>query len=179
MTGTWDPPGIRGWVYGCQGHTADARQILVTAVAKDSPADGIPNSGDVVLGIGGGKFSGDACIQFASAITAAEEKSGLLRLIRWREGQSAKVDLKLPVLGAYSGTAPYGCPKSKAVFERGCRLIAKEGLKQADIPIDLNALALLASGNREYQPMLADYAKKVAASLHPGMQTWDYGYGNL
>jgi hypothetical protein len=173
------PTGIRGWVYGRQGHTADARQILVTAVVKASPADGILNSGDVILGAGGGNFSGDARIQFANAITAAEEKSGVLRLTRWRDGQSANVDLKLPVLGAYSGTAPYNCPKSKKIFEQGCQLIAKNGLGNADIPIHLNALALLASGNKEYHPMLAEYAKKVAASLHPGVWTWYYGYGNV
>lgn len=176
-THAWNlgPTGIRGWIYGRQGHTVDARQILVTAVAKSSPADGILNSGDVILGAGGGYFSGDARIQFANAITAAEEKSGVLRLTRWRDGQSAAVDLKLPVLGAYSGTAPYNCPKSKKIFEQGCRLIAKNGLGKADIPIDLNALALLASGNKEYHPMLAEYAKKVAASLHPGVWTWYYG----
>ena len=173
------PTGIRGWVYGRQGHTAEARQILVTDVAKASPADGILSSGDVILGVGGGNFSGDARIQFANAITAAEEKSGMLRLTRWRDGQSTNVDLKLPVLGAYSGTAPYNCPKSMAIFEQGCRLIAKNGLVNADIPIHLNALALLASGNKEYHPMLAEYAKKVAASLHPGVWTWYYGYGNV
>ena len=27
--------------------------------------------------------------------------------------------------------------------------------------------------------MLAEYAKKVAASLRPGVWTWYYGYGNL
>jgi len=173
------PTGIRGWVFGCKGDTSDARQILVTAVAKASPADGTLNSGDVILGVGGGNFSGDARIQFANAITAAEEKSGVLRLVRWRDGQSANVDLRLPVLGAYSATAPYNCPKTKAIFEQGCRLIAKNGVNNADIPVDLNALALLASGNKEYHPMLADYAKKVAASLHPGVWTWYYGYGNL
>jgi hypothetical protein len=57
-------------------------------------------------------------------------------------------------------------------------------VNQADegdwIPTDLNASALLASGKEEYRPMLAAYAKKVAASLHAGsMWTWFYGYGNL
>ena len=50
------PTGMRGWVYGRKGHTAEARQILVTAVAKDSPADGILSSGDVILGVGDGKL---------------------------------------------------------------------------------------------------------------------------
>ncbi len=176
---TLGPTGMRGWIYGGSGQTATSRQILVTAVDAGSPADGALRVNDVILGVDGKPFADDARISLARAITAAEEKSGLLRLICWRDGQSRDVDLKLPVLGSYCATAPYGCPKSKAIFEQGCRVIAKDGLKRADIPIDLNALALLASGNKEYHPMLAEYAKKVAASLRPGTWTWYYGYGNL
>jgi hypothetical protein len=175
------PTGIRGWVYGRDGHTADARQILVTAVAKGSPADGILNSGDVILGAGGGKFSGDARIRFANAVTAAEQEKngGRLRITRWREGKTEEVVIKIAVMGSYSATAPFDCPKSKKIFELGCEAIVKAGLEQASIPNHLNALALLASGNKKYHPMLADYAPKAAASLRPGTWTWFYGYGNL
>jgi len=177
------PTGIRGWVYGCKGHTADARQILVTAVAKGSPADGILNSGDVILGVGGENFSGDARIQFANAITAAEQQKngGLLRLIRWREGKTEEVRLKLAVMGGYSMTAPYDCPKSKKIFELGCRTIAQKGLEKVSIPTSLNALALLASGNKEYQPLIDGYARQVAAyKLGPfDFPSWHYGYATL
>ena len=163
--------GARGWIFlRHEDLTAASRQILITAVDAGSPADGVLRTNDVILGVNGKPFADDARKSFGRAITAAEEKTGVLRLIRWREGQSTNVELKLAVLGKYSDTAPYDCPKSKKIFEQGCRLIAKAGLKEADIPIDLNALALLASGKEEYRPMLADYAKKVAASLHPG--TW-------
>ena len=67
---TLGPTGARGWIYGRRGHTADARQILVTRVAKNSPADGILKKGDVILGVAGRPFDGDARIQFAKAITA-------------------------------------------------------------------------------------------------------------
>ena len=174
------PTGARGWMFfRHEDQTAACRQILVTAVAAGSPADGVLRANDVILGVNDQPFADDARQSFARAITAAEEKTGVLRLIRWRAGQSTNVELKLAVLGKYSDTAPYDCPKSKKIFEQGCRLIAKRGLKQADIPIDLNALALLASGKEEYRPMLADYARKVAASLRPGTWCWYYAYGNL
>ena len=173
------PTGARGWICGSKGQTAEARQILITAVAAASPADGVLRTNDVILGVSGKPFTDDARKCFARAITAAEEKTGVLRLIRWRDGQSTNVEVKLQVLGTYSDTAPYDCPKSKKIFEQGCRLMAKQGLKEADIPIDLNALALLASGKQEYRPMLADYARKVAASLQPGTWCWYYAYGNL
>ncbi len=173
------PTGARGWFFCLDGKTAASRQILITAVEKGSPADGILRVNDVILGVNGKPFADDARKSFGHAITAAEEKTGVLRLICWREGKTANVNLKLPVLGAYGDTAPYNSPKAKAIFEQGCRLIAEQGLKQVDIPMDFNALALLASGNKEYHPMLAEYARKVAASLHPGTWTWHYGYGNL
>ena len=174
---TLGPTGAHGWMFGRNGQTSEARQILITAVDAGSPADGMLRAKDVILGVDGKSFGDDARMGFAKAITMAEEKTGVLRVIRWRDGQTADAEVKLPVLGAYGDTAPYNCPKSKKIFEQGCQFIAKQGLKQADIPMDLNALALLASGDKQYHPMLADYAKNVAASLHRGVWTWYYGHG--
>jgi hypothetical protein len=175
------PTGARGWIYGWAGTTAEARQILVTAVAKGSPADGILKKDDLILGVGGKSFSDDARKQFANAITVAEqEKSGgVLKLIRWRDGKADQVELKLTVLGAYSDMAPYDCLKSKKIFDLGCKAIAKKGLGNVSIPDSLNALALLASGKQEYRPMLAEYAKKVAVYETDSMATWFYGYANM
>ena len=89
---TLGPTGARGWIYTANGHSAEARQILVTAVAKGSPAAAVLSAGDVILGVDGKSFSGDARIQFANAIGTAEtEKSGgKLRLLRWRAGKSER-----------------------------------------------------------------------------------------
>jgi hypothetical protein len=178
---TLGPTGARGWIYGRKGHTPDARQILVTEVAKNSPADGILKKGDVILGVAGRPFDDDARILFAHAITAAEQSKGhgTLKLIRWRAGQTKKIEFKLPVMGTYSDTAPYNCPKSKKIFEQGCQVIAKRGLGAVSIPNDLNALALLASGRKEYRPMLADYARKVAAFKVVSFASWHYSYATL
>jgi len=113
---TLGPTGAHGWVYGRNGHTAEARQILITAVDDGSPAAGILRANDVILGVEGKPFADDARQRFARAITAAEDKGGVLRLNRWREGQAANVEINLPLLGAYSDTAPYACPKSKVIF---------------------------------------------------------------
>ena len=176
------PTGLRGWMFTLKGRTTAARQILVTAVEKDSPADGIFSTNDVILGVEGKPFKADARIQFGNAITAAETKKGggRLRLIRWRQGLSTNVDLKLKVLGAYSDTAPYDCPKSKAIFEQGCRRIAKRGLESGgQLGQYVNALALLASGKEEYRPLLADCTKKMAAGMRNGDGCWGMSYANL
>lgn len=172
--------GARGWIYGWAGNTSEARQILVTAVHKGSPADNVLKVDDVILGVAGKPFTGDARIQIANALTEAEKEAnqGILKLLRWRDGKSEAVELKLAVMGTYSDTLPYNCPKSKKIFEQGCQVIAKRGLKDISIPNSLNALALLASGKKEYLPMLAEYAKKASAFQTDSMAAWHYGYAN-
>jgi hypothetical protein len=175
------PTGLRGWMYfRHEDLTAASRQILVTAVDRGSPADGILQVNDVILGVFGKPFADDARRSFGHAIAAAEEKTGILPLMLWRGGKTSTVELKLQVLGAYSATAPYDCPKSKAIFEQGCRLIAEKGFENTDIPDHLNALALLATGDRKYHSMLGRYAKKVAESVQPeDTWNWHIAYGNL
>lgn len=178
---TLGPTGARGWLWGWVGHTTDARQILVTDVAKGSPAEGVLAKGDVLLGVNGKPFADDARILFARAITEAEKErsGGVLRLLRWRAGRTERVQVKLPVIGTYSDTAPYDCPKTKRVFELACQAIAKKPMEHVTIPNDMNALALLASGRPEYRAMVADYARKVAAHQPGGHVTWGYAYSTL
>ncbi|HUT35794.1 MAG TPA: DUF6288 domain-containing protein [Planctomycetota bacterium] len=178
---TLGPTGARGWLWGWQGHTTDARQIRVTDVAKGSPADGVLAKGDVLLGVNGKPFADDARILFARAVTEAErEKSGgVLRLLRWREGRTESVQVKLPVMGTYSDAAPYDCPKTKRVFELACQAIARKGMDRVSIPNDMNALALVASGRPEYKQMVAKYARTVAAHQPGGHVTWGYAYATL
>ena len=173
--------GARGWIWGWKGHTFDARQILVTQVAPKSPADGVLAKGDVVLGVGGKRFDGDARVQLARAITRAETRAGggKLALIRWRGGETAGVELKLAVLGTYGPTAPYDCAKSARIFDLGCRAIVAKGLDHVSIPNSLNALALLAAGKKDYAPILAAYARLVAEFHCEAMASWHYGYANL
>ena len=125
---TLGPTGARGWIYAWK-HTADARQILITKVAKGSPAEGVLEVDDVILGIEGKPFDDDARIQFARAVMRAEqeESRGVLKIVRWREGRTADVEIQIPVMGTYSATAPYDCTKSAKIFELGCEAIAKRG----------------------------------------------------
>jgi hypothetical protein len=181
---TLGPTGGRGWIHTANGHSRDARQILVTAVAKGSPADGTLAAGDVILGVDGTPFSADARIEFAKAVANAESEDGggRLALLRWRGGSTEPVTLALPVLGRYGETAPYDCPKSKRIFELGCtslarRMAAPGYAKGLDpIPRSLNAIALLASGNHDYLPLLEKEARWAADFTTDGYLSWYYGY---
>lgn len=176
--------GLRGWMFCDKMVTSDARQIAITKVAKGSPADGVLAVGDVILGAGGKRFSDDPRTEMGQALTLAESQAGQgnLSLTRWREGSSAEVVVKLPVLGTYSATAPYDCPKSKLILERGCRELAKRmadpsyAERQDPIPRSLNALALLASGDPRYLPLIRKETAWAANYRTEEMATWYYGY---
>jgi hypothetical protein len=174
--------GARGWMYTENMTTSYARQIAVTEVAESSPADGVLKVGDVILGVADRAFSYDPREEFGRALTAAEARQGggLLELMRWRGGQTESVTIKLPVLGAYSETAPYNCPKSKAIFEQGCEALAERmaspDYKGNPITRSLNALALLASGKSEYLPTIKKEAEWAAQYSTESMATWWYGY---
>jgi hypothetical protein len=176
------PTGLRGWMFCDKLVTADARQIYITKVEKGSPADGVFVVGDVILGVGGKPFSYDPRTEFGKAITIAESDAGggILTVTRWRAGKVEEVVVRLPVLGSYSATAPYDCPKSKRILEQGCKALARKVAKsvQQDDPIvrSLNALALLASGNPAYLPLVKREAQWAAGYSSRSMQTWHYGY---
>ena len=173
--------GLRGWMYCDKLETSDARQISITKVEKGSPSDGILEVGDVILGVGGKPFSYDPRTEFGKALTAAEAKDGNLSLTRWRAGKQEDITVKLPVLGAYSATAPYDCPKSKAILAQGCKALAARTStpgyeRQNPIPRSLNALALLASGDPAYLPVVKKEVEWASNFSADSMATWYYGY---
>ncbi|MGQ9564339.1 MAG: DUF6288 domain-containing protein [Thermogutta sp.] len=176
------PTGARGWMYCDKLVTSDARQILITRVEKGSPADGILAEGDVILGVNGRPFSYDPRTELGKAITGAESETGggKLELIRWRNGNTSQVIVRLPVLGSYSATAPYECAKSRRILEQGCRVLAKRMADPAYRPNpivrSLNALALLASGEPEYLPLISKEARWAAEFKSNDFATWYDGY---
>jgi HEAT repeat protein len=178
------PTGLRGWMFSDKLVTTDARQIMVTKVDQGSPADGLVSAGDVILGAGGTPFSYDPRTELGQAITIAELEAGKGKLVltRWRAGKVEDVTLQLPVVGAYSATAPYDCPKSQQVLEQGLRVLAERmqepnyGRRQNPIPRSLNALALLAGGDPTHLPLVKREAKWAANFSVNDFKTWYYGY---
>jgi hypothetical protein len=151
-------------------------------VEKGSPAAGVFLVGDVILGVGGKPFSFDPRTEFGRAVTLAESAAGggKLAVTRWRAGKAEEVVIKLPVLGSYGATAPYDCAKSQRILEQGCKALAGKMAQspEQDDPIvrSLNALALLASGNPTYRPLVQKEAEWASGYSSRSMQTWHYGY---
>ena len=173
------PTGMRGWIYHAwpetparDGMTAFAPyQILVTTVAASTPAVGVFAANDVILGAGMGSgavplFTSDARKSLGWAIGAAEAGNGILKLKRWRGGSTTDVSITLPFMGVYSDTAPYDCPKTALILTNAANSLKQKidanGWGDAGGAGAISALALLATGNSAYLPMLQTYARSLA-----------------
>ena len=192
--------GMRGWIY-TKAETSDdanygrttgaSRQILVTHVGANSPADGVMQVDDVILGIDDQPFTADARKSIALAIQEAEKSpvggaegnpkktsSGSLVLLRWRAGKTESVALKMRVLGTYSDTAPYNCPKSAKIIEEACAALQKE----TNMWKSVNGLAMLSTGDPRYLPQIKAIAQEVGPSTLKydmakiGSGVWGMGY---
>ena len=202
------PTGARGWIHKVGSYaTPDdfegyftnekSRQILITKVEKGSPADGVLVAGDVILGAGKSKFNIDARKAIADAIDDAEteKNKGVLRLLRWRpdksnkegasvrsKGKSQWVELKLKVMGTFSDTAPYNCPKSTAIANQTAELIFKE---KRTGRLHIPALSLLATGEKKHIAAVKEYIRKkglanpkmkLSVEIAQGSSAWTWSY---
>lgn len=178
---------------GLTGKTT-AKAITVVKVDKATPGEGKVKPGDVIVGAGGKAFAVDARKEIAAAIDEAEteEAKGILSL-QMKDG--AAVDLQLTVLGRYSDTAPYDCPKSEAIIRRAADFLVekvkadKKGKRNvASLKTDL--LGLLATGETKYidvvkevihasdwaRPNPEDFAAVARGDKDMGLVTWSWGY---
>ena len=190
------PTGARGWIYSTgnewlfvpEGLTRESRQIKITLIEKGSPADGVLQLDDVIIGIGARVFTEDARKSLGLAIGEAEktENSGKLKLKIWRKGTILdNVTLSLAVMGAYSATAPYTCPKSALILENACKYLETHPIFNAGTEGNaVVGLALLAAGRTQDLPKVQAYARKVAAKVGKltvplnQMCAWPWGYNN-
>jgi len=190
------PTGARGWIYSTgnewmfvpEGLTRESRQIKITEVEKGSPADGILQVDDVILGIGASVFTEDARKSLGVAIGEAEtvEHKGKLPLKIWRKGSILdNLTVPLAVMGTYSATAPYDCPKSALILANACKYLETHATFNAGNEGNaVLGLALLAAGRPEDLPKVKAYARKVAAGVNKltvplnEMCAWPWGYNN-
>ncbi len=189
MTHDWNlgPTGARGWMYSKKMVTTDARQIKITQVDADSPAARVLSVGDVILGVAGTPFTYDPRTEFGKAVEGVETEKANSRLIltRWREGRTQDVAIQLQVHGSYGPLAPYDCPKSQRILEQGCQVLAQRmrdpnySNRQNPIVRCLNGLALLASGDPNYLPLVKTEAEWAADFSEDSFQTWYYGYATI
>ena len=194
---TWNlgPTGMRGWIYNAWPATMNTDdctlfapyQILVTTVAPNTPSDGVLAIDDVILGASAGTgavplFTTDARKTLGWAIGAAEAADGVLSFKRWRAGVTTDVSITLPVMGAYTATAPYSCAKSALIMANAAKSIAQrvntKGWGNDDGSAAVSALALMATGDPQYMPMVQAYARHLVPTGYvAGGDAWHFYNG--
>jgi len=191
------PTGLRGWIYHVKADTSESRQILLTEVDAGSPAAPWLAVGDVILGADGTgaipvNFTADARRSFAGAIADAEASTpATLKVIRWRAGATATVDLTLAHMGAYSATAPYNCTKSSKILQEGADYFFNNetsgryafgamALLAVDDAADPNHAAYRARLQSEAHALIPDLATRTQMMSDEqdttGMITWQRGH---
>ena len=203
------PTGARGWIYSTGNEwmftpetlTSESRQIKVTQIDAGSPAAGQLLVNDVILGASGTAsapvaFTSDARKSLGLAVGEAEKSvnAGVLKLLVWRGGVllPSPVQLTLQVMGSYSATAPFSCPKSSAIITKACTLLASHsinsGYTEGNAVIGLALLACVSPTDAYYatvQSKVQTYARLVASQnlsltipLNQ-MVAWPWGYNNV
>ena len=187
------PIGANGWTFhrrSRQGASALARQILVTRVDEDGPAAGKLLVDDVITGVGDAPFTRDARKALAAAIDDAEmaESKGRLELTVWRGGKTVDVTVTLPVMGSYSETMPFDCPKTDRIIDNACAYMMQHAalLKPGWLGW-INGLGLLATGRDDVMPMVKTLAQAsclkegetLSVEKHVPMKCWDWSYRTL
>ncbi|MFK7849728.1 MAG: DUF6288 domain-containing protein [Akkermansiaceae bacterium] len=202
ITQNLGPTGMRGWIYGAEGHTRGSLEIQVKSIEAGSPAEGPMKRHDIIIGAAippntpahqwnsapkVRKFDADARMEMARAITWAESDAGKgeLHLLVARDGKEGQVTLRLPVLGAYAKTAPFDCPKTSKIVDQAIGFLAEstpaEGYSSG-VGRPMAAALLLASEQAEY----LDHVRRSACRMslnhevsEAGHETWRWGNNNL
>lgn len=193
--------GARGWVHGDRGHSRESREILIKSVEPGSPADGVLQIYDLIVGAAVPPntpstewqtapelkpFDADARLSLARAITWAESTKGggQLKLLRHRNGKVEPVVIQLPVMGDYSATAPFDCPKSERIVDEAAAFLAGnmpvEGFSKG-VPQPMSAAFLLASGDDRYLDHVRRSAYQMSVNNNineAGHETWRWGNTN-
>ena len=186
---------VDGWYYnlGITGLrvqlVADApKHLLVKHVFEGSPADRKVRVGDFIVGVGTvrfetehrngygmDKFGPDGPIRdFAEVLEGCQGKEGRgrLTLALLREGEEMQVTLKVGQrYGAFAETFPEDCRKTELVLDELLEYLAelqREDGSWGSPPHDTFApLALLASGERKYLPLVEKNVRMHARTTRP------------
>lgn len=150
------PTGFFGDPHPGWPRKADA--IHVKEIEKGSPADGKLQLDDLIVGIGNRKFEQSPWAGLAAAIDVAETKAAGGKLTLLLE-TGKQVAITLPVLGSYSRTAPYKCPKTEKIIAQTAEEILSSG-KIGLSPTRTDLLGLMATGEKRYLEVVGQMIHK-------------------
>ncbi len=155
--------------------------LKVQEALPGTPADGKFNKGEIVTGINGLAHKGrNPYVVFGEALTKAEATDGILVFdVASVDGkETRRVEVVVPVLGAYSPTWPVDCKKSQAVVKGAAEYYAKS--EKGGVEGALRCLFLLSTGDDLHLPVVKAYLNKLGANVQAiGDCTWIRGYSGI
>lgn len=172
FAGWLGPVGVR---VGPFGPNMAVRDVLV-----GSPAEGKLKVGDVIYSANGKMLGDEAERVMSAAITESETLDGGGKLVLGlrRGDQLLDVEVTLEVMGSYSPTAPYNCPKSeKIVADLEQWLVERGGMAGNFLSTD--SLFLLGAGTPEHQHLVRRYIYDKFIDGEPGDVNWSLGYNGM
>ncbi len=175
------PTGAAAWMRGYH--------FQIVAIAEGSPADGILEFGDLVIGANGVRFGAEAGyrIPLGLAIGEAEATGEPLALQVVRGDEELLVEIPLPQMGPFAVGWPYDCKKSARIVEAASRVVMDAQQPNGRIATSGNmgttmgALLLLATGEPAYMDSVRRAAYHTASVEYPGMalNNWAMGYAGI
>ena len=163
-------------------------QLKVANTTPGTPAAGKFQKGEIVTGVNGVVLKGhNPFVILGEALTQAEAKDGKLVFdVTSEDGKQAKkVEVVIPVLGAYSQTWPLNCAKSKAIINRLAAYYSKntsfKNQTGQDKPIEgaLACLFLLSTGDDQYLPAVKARLSQISERVSSSEHTWYNGYDGV
>jgi len=154
-----------------------AFKMYVADIEKGSPADqaGKLKKGQLIESINGEVLKDiDPRVQLGNLITKIESTDGIARLMIKddEKGAAYPVEIKIPVLGAYSDTWPVNCKKSDIIVRHFAEFLAR-----VDKPAWGAALFLLSTGEEKDLDVVRRWFHNKLAAGEGGMP-WDIGYAS-
>ena len=124
-----------------------------------SLADGKLKAFDVITGVEGKPFTYDARRAFGESIAPVEARDGILRVTRWRSGNSEEVELEIGKLLAYGESVH--CQRTRQILARAADYVAQGMPKNGFDGVfgSLDALFLMAAGDPAHKPQIRTSAR--------------------
>lgn len=182
-TGWLGPTGLKVSPFG--------PNMRVTQVLPGSPSDGKIEVEDMIYQVNGTYLGDDHVQQLGQAINLAESKQGKGRIkFALRRGTELKtVELELEVLGSYSLTSPYDCPKVDRLIENSEQYLAERGGLASGYAgggwLHSDTMFLLGAGTPAHQGYVRRFIYSKMAEMDRNSErrasgnAWAQGHGTL
>jgi hypothetical protein len=181
--------------------------LTIKYVFKKSPAHGLVNINDIVVGANGkrltvphtfgrgsrgrGTWEGPM-LDMSKLIEDSQGGDGKLELIVWPGGDKSKeksVTVQIEPVGRFSPTWPYNCPRSDKLMLDLCDFLAEDYKRAGKFDSRVHGhsaalLALMAGGGKKHERLVRNIMSEYGSKRYDpvngnGFPAWNYGHDGI